>query len=212
VKRASAIRWFLVASLVVAATAIAYFSLSKNGGSDDPSIVLTEPFRTVHGRVVENGSVFDRAAVKIGTSKMLVLPHDAIIRRKGAPGEVQLFMKKTLEFAGHPPEPMSVRDARRNMGCAVKVDGHDLLIATFGEWDSHIEGSAQMKLVVNIAHGVEFEMRKGFSGENSAGHDVNEGVVSMPQGLKGGYWYGPTLPAQGWTAVPDVPDPDRTAQ
>jgi hypothetical protein len=208
-KRASVIKWVFLTSVVVVAGMIGYFSFRGTGSSDDPSIVLAEPFHTVQGLIIENGSAFDKAAVDIGTASKLVLPHDAMVRRKGEARKVQFFMMKTLEFAGHPPEPMSIRDARKNMGCAVKTGGGYLLIATFGEWDSHIEGGTRMKLVVDVPEGLEVEQRKGLSGEDSAGHERHGQHLTKP---KGGYWYGPAAPAEGWTAVPDVPDPDRTAE
>jgi len=212
VNRASAIKWFLLASVVVATATIGYFSLRGSGGSGDPSIVLAEPFNTVHGLTVENGSAFDRAAVEIGTAKKLVLPHNATVRQSGETGKVQFFMKKSLSFLGHPPEPMSIRDARKNMGCAVKIEGRELVLATFAEWDSHKEGGTRIKLLVAVPKGVEVEQRKGLSGENSVGHEWHGQYLTKPKDAEGGYWYGPASPAQGWMAVPDVPDPDRTAQ
>jgi hypothetical protein len=210
-KRASVIKWFVLASILVAVVMIGYFLLRGTGQPDDPSIMMAEPFRTVHGRIVENGSAFDKAAVDIGTATRLVLPHDAVVRRQGEAGKVQFFMMKTLAFGGHPPEPMSIRDARKDMGCAVKTDGDALVITTFGEWDSHKEGGARMKLVVLVPEEVEIEQRNGLSGEGSAGREWHGQYLTKPKDAKGGYWYGPASPAEGWRAVPDVPDPDRTA-
>jgi hypothetical protein len=98
------------------------------------------------------------------------------------------------------------------MGCAVRAEGDELLLATFGEWDSHIEGGAQMKLVANVPEGMDVEQRKGLSGEDSAGREWHGQYLTKSKDAKGGYWYGPASPAEGWTAVPDVPDPDRTAR
>jgi hypothetical protein len=173
----------------------------------DRSIDLSDRF----GKV-ENGSAYDRAAIDIAGAKKIVLPHDAVVRRAGEPGKVQFFMKKTLGFGGHPPERMSIRDARKNMGCAVRADGDNLLLATFGEWDSHIEGGTRMKLVAYVPEGVEVEQRKGLSEEDSAGQEWHGQYLTKPKDAKGGYWYGPASPSEGWEAVPDVPDPDRTAK
>ena len=35
--------------------------------------------------------------------------------------------------------------------------------------------------------------------------------LTKPKDAKAGYWYGPASPADGWSAVPDVPDPERHA-
>ena len=81
------------------------------------------------------------------------------------------------------------------MGCAAKADGDALVVATFGEWDSRIEGGADMTLVAVVPAGLAVEHRKELSGPKSAGRDPNEGSA-----------------AAGWKAVPDEPDPDRMAR
>jgi hypothetical protein len=202
----SVVRWSLVVLVVL---------MAISGGpwitgwwrNFDPSIELSERYGNV-----DNGSAYDRAAVDLGAAKKLVLPDNAVVQRWGEAGKVQLFMKKTLEFRGHPPEPMSIGDARNNMGCAVKVEGDDLLVATFGEWDSRIEGGADIRLFAVVPEGVELELRKGLSGPDSAGREWHGLWLTKPRDAKGGYWYGPTSPADGWTAVPAAPDPARTAR
>jgi hypothetical protein len=72
----------------------------------------------------------DRAAVDLGKAKKVALPDTAAVRRAGEAGKVQLSMAKTLSFGGHPPRPMSTRGARKNMGCAVRVEGGALVVAT----------------------------------------------------------------------------------
>ena len=175
--------------------------------SFDPSVELSDRF----GKI-QNGSAYDGATMALDGARKLVLPDNAIIRRTGAPGEVRLFMKKTLHFAGHPPRGMGIADARANMGCAVKTDGDVLAVATFGEWDSHIEGGADMQLVVVVPQGVEVEQREGLSGPDSAGSDRIGRNMTDHRGATGGYWYGAAAPAEGWQAVLTVPDPGRTAR
>jgi hypothetical protein len=205
VKR-SVVRWSLVILVVLLVIAGGLW-MTGWWPNFDPSIELSERF----GRV-ENGSAYDRAAVDLGTAKKLTLPDDAVVRRSGEAGKVQLFMKKTLAFGGHPPEPMSIRDARKNMGCAVKAEGDALVVATFGEWDSRIEGGTELRLVAVVPEGVEVEQRKGLSGPDSAGREWHGQYLTKPKDAKRGYWYGPASPADGWTAVPAVADPDRIAK
>ena len=121
-------------------------------------------------------------------------------------------MGKRLTYLGHPPEPMSIRSGRKNMGCAVKTEGGALVIATFGEWDSHIEGGAGLKLVAVVPAGLGVEQRTGLSGETSAARGRPGRNQTKPPDAKGGYWYAPATPADGWKAVPDQPDPNRTAR
>jgi hypothetical protein len=177
----------------------------------DRSIVLSEPFVTVHGLTIENGDAYDRAVVELGSAKRIVLPDDAVVRRTGEPGVVRLFMKKTLGFHGHPPKPMSIRDARKNMGCAVKAEEDGLVVATYGEWLSK-EGGTEMKILAVVPEGTKVDQEKDLSGMNSAGQEWHGKYLSKPKDAKGGHWYGPASPAEGWTAVPDVPDPNRTVE
>src|SRR5437764_1405277 len=111
----------------------------------DRSIVTSDRYVAIGGAVVENGSAFDQAALDLSPYKVVVLPDDADVQ-EGPPGQrLQVFLRKTLAFGGHPPERMSIRGARKNMGCAVRAEGEMLTVAPFGEWGSHIEGGAYMR-------------------------------------------------------------------
>jgi hypothetical protein len=68
-----------------------------------------------------------------------------------------------------------------------------------------------MKLVAVVPDVCEVEQRKGLSGEDSSGREWDGHYLTKPKDAKDGYWYGPASPAEGWTAVPAVPDPERTA-
>lgn len=200
-----ALRFLIVPSAILLVLAGVLWLLGWSPNFDR-SIVLSQRF----GKV-ENGSAFDRAALDIGEHKKVILPDGAEVRRKGTGTKVQIFMKKTLAFGGHPPERMSIRTARKYMGCAVRAEDDGLVVATFGEWDSRIEGGAQMGLVFVVPEGIEVEQRPGLSGPKSAGREWHGQYLTKPKEVKEGYWYGPASPADGWTAVPDVPDRDRTA-
>jgi hypothetical protein len=162
----------------------------------DPSVVLDSEHAP--SRLVENGIAYDRAIVSAGSAKTVVLPDTAVVRRTTETGSVRLFTAKRLGFGGHPPEQISIRDARKRMGCAVRTEGDSLVVATFGEWDSGIEGGARMKLVAVVPEGLAVEQREGLAGK--------------PIGTQGRAWSRSAPPADGWSAVPDEPDTDRTAQ
>src|SRR5262245_25086909 len=191
----------------LAAVAVGLF-LTGCSGDGDSSV-------RVDGRgpsdQVENGTAYDRAIVDVGSAKRIVLPDSATVRRTGDDGPVRLFMAKRLAFAGHPPQPMSIRDGRNNMGCATKTEGDGIVIATFGEWNN-IEGGADIKLVAHVPATLTVEQRSDLSGVKSAARGWQGVDVSKPADAKGGYWYGPSLPTTGWSVVPDEPDPDRTAR
>src|SRR5258708_644991 len=107
-------RFYLLLSTCIAGL-IVLPSCSPNGGvinkstGLDASIVLNE---NDHGNdKVENGTAYDRSAVDLGKARKIILPHDAVVRRAGETAKFELFMAKTLAFFGHPPEPMSIRNA-----------------------------------------------------------------------------------------------------
>lgn len=211
-KRAVAVRWSLVTLAILLAVAGGLWLAGWLPVVNDPSIVIDESGPGYNRSMVENGSAYDRAAIDLDGAKKLVLPDDAVISRSTEAGKVELFMKKTLAFGGHPPERMSIREARKNMGCAVKLEVETLIIGTFGEWDSHIEGGAFMRVIAVVPEAMDLEQRKGLSGATSAGREWHGQWLTKPKDAKGGYWYGPASAADGWTAIPDVPDRDRTAQ
>lgn len=158
----------------------------------DPSVVTDRRAPSPH---VENGTAYDRATLDLRGVKKVVLPADATVHRK-EPGEsADLFMAKELGFAGHPGETMSVRKTRKKLGCATRKEGLTVLVATHGEWDSGIEGGEYLKLVAVIPDGIEVEQRPGLSKPVDAGR----------------VWSGLSLPAEGWKAVTDFPDVNRSA-
>ncbi|HTU21662.1 MAG TPA: hypothetical protein VMG10_26735 [Gemmataceae bacterium] len=177
----------------------------------DRSIIISGRYVAIGGAVVENGTAFDRASLDVTPYKVLVLPDDAEVREGALRKTLQIFMRKTFSFGGHPPERMSIRGARKNMGCAVKAEGDALSVATFGEWDSHIEGGAFMGLLFVVPDGLEVRREAGLSGAKSAGRAWDGAYLTKPEDAKDGYWYGPASPASGWSAVPDVPDTERRA-
>jgi hypothetical protein len=177
----------------------------KNTHETPDSVVFSQKFGNV-----ENGSAYDKAAVELGDFATVILPDNATVRQEGEGKKLQIYMKKTLGFAGHPPEPMSIKHARNHMGCAVQVEKAALVIATFGEWDSHIEGGARMKVLFVVPKGVEIQERPKLSGEDSICSPAwKGGYLTKPVEVKEGYWYGPASPAEGWKAVKAVPDLER---
>jgi hypothetical protein len=108
---------FVIGSVVVSLTLTS--CNSKKADPNDPSIMLDE--QAVDPKV-ENGSAYDRAMIDLGNIKKIVLPDNASVRALGKTGELQLLIIKTLNFSGHPPRPMSVRDARKNMGLATRTE------------------------------------------------------------------------------------------
>jgi hypothetical protein len=158
----------------------------------DPSVVVSD---FAPSQKVQNGTAYDRATLDLNGVKKVVLPTEATVRCEGSRGQVQLFMAKRLGFAGHPAENMSVCETRKKLGCASRKEGTMLTVAIYGEWDSGIEGGADMKLVAVVPEGVEVEQRPGLSKPLDAGRA----------------WHGLSHPADGWTAVPDTPDAYHTA-
>ncbi len=173
----------------------------------DSSIVLDTKLRM--DLKVENGTAFDLALVDPGDAKKVVLPDTATVRKSGEAGSMQLFLAKTLSFGGHPSEPITIDGARKNMGCALRSGVDALELATYGEWNTK-EGGAHLKLLVIVPEKIEVEQRKGLSGPQSAAQGQSQNLVKGKDG-KDEYWYGPASPRTGWSAIPSVPDSERTA-
>jgi hypothetical protein len=209
-------KWLLLTLALFAIGILSYFvmrgpSIDNHGwpGVKDPS-VMAYPLQQTAGATVENGDAFDKTSIDVTPYKKIVVPENAEVQTQGKEPRLQIYMKKTLGFGGHPPEPMSIYTARKKMGCAVQVEGNDLLLATFGEWASK-EGGATMHLLLIVPDGLEFEKRSGLTGLESAGNKSNWALLTKPKEPKEGYWYGPEAPGEGWKAVPDVADRERKA-
>src|SRR5262245_11761210 len=168
--------------LAVAALGLILTGCSSDG---DPSVSLDR--HRAPSDMVENGTAYDRATVEVGSATRIVLPDNATVRRTGEGGPLRLFMAKRLAFAGHPPQPMGVRDARANMGCATKPEGNGVVIATFGEW-GNIEGGADIKIVAEVPNGLAVEQRAELSGVSSAARGWQGVTVTKPADAKSGYW------------------------
>jgi hypothetical protein len=159
---------------------------------------------------VANGSAFDFGAVALTPGLVLVVPDDAGIAFGSPPGRCEFFLEKELGFAGHPGARLSPATARSNMGVATKTEGDKLVVATYGEWNSHIEGGAAVGLVVRVPEGSRVFRRPGLSGEDSAtmfGPDGARHEQSFTDD-----WGAPAKPAPGWNSVPTRPDERRVAR
>lgn len=89
-----------------------------------------------------NGVAYDRAKLNSKLAESYVFPDNALIQVSADLKHIDLFIGKVLHCVGHPPDPLSVYDARKAMGLAYQVVDKEVVVATYGEWDSRIEGGA----------------------------------------------------------------------
>lgn len=188
-----------ICSLIVVAP------LSAAGPADDSSVVLK---RSAPSADVENGSAYERAEFTLETARRLAVPLDAEVVEQGSGTTIQVLLKKTLGFAGHPPEKMSIRSGRNNLGLASRREGDVLVVGTFGEFGTK-EGGANMTLRFVVPKGTPLDRRAELSGGSSS---VHKGQDREPRDPKLGYWYGPTTPTKGWTKIETMPDEERTLE
>jgi hypothetical protein len=168
---------------------------------DEASIVLS-PGQSP-GSIVENGKAYDRAALELNGAVAIVVPDTAKIERDGRPGYIEIYMEKSQSFGGHPAERTSIRDSRKHMGCVKKVEAGKLVVATYGEWDSNIEGGNFLThLLIRVPADMKVEARKGLSGP------IKYRRGGPPQTRDDGIEPG----KHGWEIVPDEPDPRMTAR
>lgn len=184
---------------IATATSIA----SGNRWDPERAIFFTEPWPP-NGH---NGIAYDKAYLDL--AKIPGLPHDcvivvpekAVVESNNPLRGVSLFMAKELGYVGHPPKDIAVE--RKQMGCVWRIEKGRLVIATYGEWDSRIEGRTELLLLSRIPEGHKVERRTGLAGAIVWPDARQEGMTSRE----------PTDPgSHGWHAVPDQPDAERTAR
>ncbi len=175
-------------------------------GKSDSSVVPRQGKRISEN--VENGLVYDKATVKLEGTRTLHVPENAEVQFGDVP-HVQIYMAKSLSFAGHPPAPIQLVHVRANMGMAMKIEGTTRHLATFGEWDTRREGTATLRVRIVVPKGITVERRGTHSGPESVAHSGTPGKQRAPSG---GYWYGPRVPSEGWTAIAHEPDLARTLE
>jgi len=169
---------------------------------DDRSLVLKPSAPSTD---VENGTAYERAEFTLGTAKRMAVPPEAEVVEEGDGAAIRVFLQKTLSFAGHPPEKMSIRTGRNNLGIASRLDGDALVVGTYGEFSTK-EGGASIKLRFLVPQGTHIERRPGLTGESSL---VHKGPDREPRDPKNGYWYDYTAPAPGWTKIETKRDAGR---
>jgi hypothetical protein len=159
---------------------------------------------------VQNGDVYDRAVLSTHDVKLLMLPEGAKVERTAPGGSIELYVRKTQAFRGHPPLPMTLQNVRRRMGCASQIDKGKLTVATFGEFSTK-EGGARMKLLVRVPAGLAVKTQTGLSGPDSAAQ--RKADDSDEKGAdRNSYWYGPSQAAPDWKTIKTEPDAKRTAK
>jgi hypothetical protein len=166
----------------------------------DPSVVLGHRWED-NGEEVQDGWAYDRAVLDLRGGVVLVVPQDAEVVEGGSGDRVEVYMEKVLASGVH-LGGMSIRDVRRKLGCAWRVEGGRLWLATYGEWNSHFEGGAYMFLVLRVPGRVRVERHPGLAGDESLAHRREPGSEK---------WWEPTV-APGWHALPDVPDAEHKAR
>lgn len=158
-----------------------------------------------------NGSVFERASLRRAAGTKLVVPSHAVVELGAPAGTIELYVEKHLGFAGHPPQPITQASVSRNMGLASRVVNGEQLLSTFGEWDSRVEGSAQVLLLVRVDEGTVTK-RAGLAGDGSLASTWPEPASAKENAGRVGYWYGTPNPAPGWTRISGQADARRVAR
>ena len=190
---------------VVLVADVAVASLAKPGAVDgDANVAPKQAFR---------GSVYQHATLAVGQHQALRVPANALVAEGAKAGTIEVYVAKTLGFAGHPPETMSVESVRRNLGLATTDDGTTFVLASYGEFDTRIEGAATMQLFVRVPKAFPVHVSDGLSGDDSeaARWPADEASQRGADAGRVGYWYAPVNPRKGWSRVKLVDDAQRVA-
>jgi hypothetical protein len=174
--------------------------------TNDEGLIIT---KSSTNPSVVNGFSYEKATLQLPPNKSLVIPQEALVERKKQGDKVEIYLEKSLDFFGHPPSPMHIRDAREYMGIASREEKDAIFIATFGEWDSHVEGAASIRILLCVPEKVELKKAERLSGEESKAHFNEDGswikLIDSPQ-FKKCYWYGAITPKEGWNRIETQPD------
>jgi hypothetical protein len=138
--------------------------------------------------------VFDRAAIDLAGVEALRVPSAATIEAGGEPGLAVVVLQRARFYSGSNrealvPEEFAAR-LRRDLGLVTKRDGATLWLATFGEWDSHIDGGDAITMRIVVPEGLQVMREPRLARELSEGHDRRT-----------------RRPAPGWTVLETAPDP-----
>lgn len=141
---------------------------------------------------VTNGVAYDVSLLKMAGVNQLVVPASAQLESGPAGTDCVIRMRKSQGFMGHPVERVSIVDTRKEMGCAVLRRDEAILVGTFGEWDSNIEGGSSLKTTIVVPDGIEVTTQEDLSGPQSIARD----------GIEDGSWEKlPFTPADKATMV-----------
>jgi hypothetical protein len=109
--------------------------------------------------LVINGDSYEQCQFKLPEKvRTIVLPKGTSVYRRGL-SSVDLQVKKSLSWVGHPSTKTSIDDERSRMGVSVEISGSRLQIRPFGTWGS-FEGGADLKLIAGVPAGVSVRYDK----------------------------------------------------
>ena len=175
---------------------------SDGGFVEDRSVEAGEVFGNVC-----NGKAYDASRIRLEGIRKLVVPQDVSIRA-GQEGGIDVYAAKSLDFFGHPPDSMGISESRRWMGAAMKVEGDELRLSTYGQWDSNIEGGLQIHLLLVVPPGVQVSRSLASDSSPSCSRGWPEGEPSF-QRPTNPIRYGMMACGGGWRPLHQRPDPDR---
>ncbi len=165
-----------------------------------PSFILAALLLGACG-MVSNGTVHDSAEIPLADVRTVRVPERAEVEFVESGTTIRAEMAKTLAFAGHPPRRMSIRETAKNMGVATRMEGDLMELATYGEWDSQIEGGAFIELTLVVPKHISVVRGTSLSGPDSVAQGWDNEDAD-PRGDPDTYGYVPTKPAKVWTAYP----------
>ena len=169
---------------------------SKKSSADQKSVGMKQPVFELVGTAVsanvQNGSAFERAVIGVSQFDALVIPDDARIETSTPRADLTLLTKKTLDYRGHPSKPVDIRVEYKNAGCAYRIDGSTMTVATYGEWWSK-EGGLQMQLIFLAPPTTRVLRKRGLSGEESEASPDAMSILEHAHSLG--------VPVKGWNPV-----------
>ncbi len=142
--------------------------------------------------LVENGISYEKVIVSVPQKiRTVVVPSSSRVIVSGSVNAIEIYLRKTLHWMGHPSEHTSIVTEGAEMGVAGKIQGPRLYLATFGDWVS-FEGGSDISAVVVVPEHLKTIERRSL-------HYGDEESFERMQAFK----------KERWFILPSSPDPTR---
>ncbi len=155
------------------------------------------PFPMTMDPLVINGWVFEKFFIPRNYFETVNVPQGTKVTMDGK-HQIELIVRKSVSYAGHPLSFMSLGTESPKLGCAVRAEGKILRVTTYGGWNS-FEGGVESRIVhVKLPPG----MKVSYDMDNRPSTGVNFKILMRRLKDKAGE---SSAVPEGWQKLEPVP-------